>query len=168
MGSATLGPLAKAVEKALLNMKKGEQCKLLCRSEYAYGEGDVLMYLGLEELYEINDISLAKDKSMMKKQIKEGEGYEKPKECWKALKQLSGSPHDTPIIVTVGHHIIGYHWGVPINHTPTSCQVFLKVEAATDGQKSLPGFVSKTLEFVVGDGCVCDALECAVAKKENC
>ena len=42
-------------------------------------------------------------------------------------------------------------------------QVFLKVEAATDGKsQSLPGFLPKTLEFVAGDGCCCDALECAV------
>lgn len=41
-------------------------------------------------------------------------------------------------------------------------QVFVKVEGATDGSKPLPGFVPKTLEFVAGDGFVCDALECAV------
>lgn len=40
-------------------------------------------------------------------------------------------------------------------------EVFLKVEAATDGRQPLPGFVAKTLEFVAGDGFVCDALECA-------
>lgn len=122
MGSEALGPLTKAVEKALLNMKKGEECKLICRKDYAYGEEDLLLLLGLEELYEIQDVSLAKDKSIMKKQIKEGEGYEKPKECWK---------------------------------------VFLKVETATDGKSQLPGFLPKTLEFVAGDGCCCDALECA-------
>ena len=38
----------------------------------------------------------------------------------------------------------------------------MKVEGATDGSKPLPGFVPKTLEFVAGDGFVCDALECAV------
>eukprot|EP00438_Fugacium_kawagutii_P035273 Skav209740 [mRNA] locus=scaffold2057:25883:26194:- [translate_table: standard] len=41
-------------------------------------------------------------------------------------------------------------------------EVFLKVEAATDGRQPLPGFVAKTLEFVAGDGFVCDALECAM------
>lgn len=40
----------------------------------------------------------------------------------------------------------------------------MKVEAATDGKsQTLPGFLPKTLEFVAGDGCCCDALECAVA-----
>ena len=33
MGSEALGPLTKAVEKALLNMKKGEECKLICRKD---------------------------------------------------------------------------------------------------------------------------------------
>lgn len=37
------------------------------------------------------------------------------------------------------------------------------MEAATDGKSTLPGFLPKTLEFVAGDGCCCDALECAVA-----
>eukprot|EP00913_Durusdinium_trenchii_P032431 g30365.t2 len=125
MGSKSLGPLKTAVEKGLTTMKKGEECKLTCRKDYAYGElhGDVILHLALEQLYETIDISLAKDKSMLKKQIKEGEGYEKPKECSK---------------------------------------VFVKVEGATDGSKPLPGFVPKTLEFVAGDGFVCDALECAV------
>ena len=42
--------------------------------DYAYGEQDLLLLFGLEELYEIQDVSLAKDKSMMKKQIKDGDG----------------------------------------------------------------------------------------------
>lgn len=85
MGSKSLGPLKTAVEKGLTTMKKGEECKLTCRKDYAYGElhGDVILHLALEQLYETIDISLAKDKSMLKKQIKEGEGYEKPKECSK-------------------------------------------------------------------------------------
>ena len=44
-------------------------------------------------------------------------------------------------------------------------QVVLKVEAATDGSSTLPGFVPKTLEFVAGDGDVCDALECVMDSK---
>eukprot|EP00438_Fugacium_kawagutii_P035274 Skav209741 [mRNA] locus=scaffold2057:27100:27669:- [translate_table: standard] len=73
MGSEALGPLRKAVDKALLNMKKGEACKLMCRKDYAYGDADVVIDLALEELYEVSDVSLSKDKSLMKKQIKEGE-----------------------------------------------------------------------------------------------
>ena len=84
MGSSKfLGPLTDAVEKALLSMKKGEECKLTCKKDYAYGDGDVVVDLTLEELYEVIDISLAKDKSLLKKQIKEGDGFEKPKECSK-------------------------------------------------------------------------------------
>ncbi|CAE7716879.1 FKBP62 [Symbiodinium pilosum] len=126
VGSDVLGPLTKAVDKALFRMKKGERCKLHCSKDYAYADAHpdgVVLDLAIEELYEVNDISLAKDKSLMKKQIKEGDGYERPKECSK---------------------------------------VSVKVEAATDGLATLPGFCSKTLEFVAGDGEVCDAIELAV------
>merc|ERR1711907_857666 len=61
----------------------------------------------------------------MKKQVVEGEGWDKPKDCTK---------------------------------------VKLKVDAATDGSKALPGFSPKTLEFTAGNGEVCDAIECAVSE----
>lgn len=59
--------------------------------DYADGEEDLLLLLGLEELYEIQDVSLAKDKSMMKKQIKD------EKMDWGIVvtyPQLKGDFHD--------------------------------------------------------------------------
>ena len=130
IGSGAL-PMAKAIDKALVNMKKGEHCQLTCSKEYvgdSYPDGAVLDLI-LEEMYEIMDVSPAKDQSLMKKQVKEGEGYEKPKDSFKA---------------------------------------FLRVESATDsGGKAVTGFSSKTLEFVVGDGSVCDALEFAVTEMKK-
>eukprot|EP00931_Biecheleriopsis_adriatica_P033998 TRINITY_DN19685_c0_g1_i1.p1 TRINITY_DN19685_c0_g1~~TRINITY_DN19685_c0_g1_i1.p1 ORF type:complete len:583 (+),score=214.97 TRINITY_DN19685_c0_g1_i1:62-1750(+) len=122
LGSASLGTMSKAIDKALQGMKKGEQCTLACSKDYVPDDGGILE-LTLEELFEIADCSFAKDKSLMKKQVQEGEGFEKPSECAK---------------------------------------VTLKIEAATDGTAPLPGFTAKTLEFVAGDGDVCDAIECTV------
>ena len=44
-----------------------------CSKEYAYADHDgAVLHLVLEEIYEVTDVSLAKDKSIMKKQIQEG------------------------------------------------------------------------------------------------
>jgi len=80
------------------------------------------------EIYETKDVSFTKDKSMMKKLVKAGEGYEMPKDGAKAK---------------------------------------LRVEAATDGSAALAGFSAQTLEFVVGNGEVCDALECIVTEMKQ-
>jgi len=132
IGSGALGQLGKAVDKALTGMKKGEEAELACTEDYACGdktpEGATLK-LTLEHTYETTDVSLAKDKSMMKKQIVDGEAYDKPKDTAKAT---------------------------------------LRVEAATSGVgEPLEGFTAQTLEFTVGNGEVCDALECAVCEMKK-
>ena len=48
-----------------------------------------------------------------------------------------------------------------------SASVKLSVEAATDGSVALASFTPKVLEFVVGNGDVCDALECAVTEMKK-
>merc|ERR1712137_1342803 len=83
LGSNTFGPLGKAVDKALIGMRKDEEATLTCAKEYAYGEDQpdgVVVELKMHEVFEISDVSFANDKSLMKKQVKEGEGYEKPKD----------------------------------------------------------------------------------------
>jgi len=83
VGSKTFGPLGKAVDKALTGMKKEEEATLTCTKDYAYGEDQpdgVVVELTVHELFEVSDVSFAKDKSLMKKQVKEGEGYDKPKD----------------------------------------------------------------------------------------
>jgi len=132
LGSDTLGPVGKAVDKALNGMKKQEVAQLKCTKDYAYGdktpEGATLT-LTLEQIYETKDVSFESDKSVMKKQVTEGEGYETPKDANKAT---------------------------------------LLVESATDGSKApLPGFTGKTLEFILGNGQVCDALECAAGQMKK-
>jgi len=83
VGSDSLGSLAKAVDKALTGMKKGEEATLKCKKEYMYGDeksdgGSIA--LTLVEMYETKDCSFAKDKSVMKKQVKEGDGWDTPKD----------------------------------------------------------------------------------------
>jgi FK506-binding protein 4/5 len=124
LGSGVLGPIEKAVDKALTEMKKGEEASLACTSEYAGPDGEKID-LTLVQLYETKDVSFAKNKSLMKKQIVEGEGYDTPKDAAK---------------------------------------VKLMVSDATNGTQQLSGFIAKALEFTVGNGEVCDALECAVAE----
>jgi len=134
LGSGELGALTKVADKVLAGMNKGERCSVKCAKDYIYPEsahGAVTLEVHLEEIYETCDVSLLKDKSVMKKQTKEGDGYEKPKD--------------------------GY-------------MVTLRVEDASDGTSSLPGFCGpKNLCFASGNGDVCDALECAAAemKKEE-
>lgn len=133
LGTNVFGPFAAALDKALEDMKKGEEIELKCTSEYVQTlrdqdkdgvpEGADSLCVTLHEIYEVNDVSHGKDKSIMKKQVKEGEGYEKPKE---------------------------------------SNKVELQILSAVDGDgNSLPGFSPATLGFNAGDGEVCDALEFA-------
>lgn len=131
LGSGALGPLEKACEKALLGMKKGEVADLRCTKDYCYGDerpDGCTVSMTLQQIYETKDVSLGKDKSVMKKQMVEGEGYETPKD---------------------------------------TAKVKLSVEAATDGTSPLPGFQAKVLEFTVGNGEVCDALEGAIGEMKK-
>mmetsp|Transcript_69986 Transcript_69986/g.176339 ORF Transcript_69986/g.176339 Transcript_69986/m.176339 type:complete len:565 (+) Transcript_69986:2-1696(+) len=131
LGSDALGPLGKACDKALTGMKKGEEASLKCSKEYSYGDkhaDGAVITIALLQIFETKDVSFSKDKSMMKKQVKEGEGYDTAKDGAKAK---------------------------------------LNVEAATDGSSALAGFSAQTLEITVGNGEVCDALECAVCEMKK-
>jgi FKBP-type peptidyl-prolyl cis-trans isomerase len=84
IGSGVLGQISKACDKALTNMKKGEEAKLTCTKDYAYGDDKpdgAVITLSLDQIYETRDCSFAKDKSLMKKQVGEGEGYDMPKDA---------------------------------------------------------------------------------------
>jgi len=131
IGSDSLGPIAKACDKALQGMKVGEEAQLKCSKDYAFGDRTpegATVTIKLSQIYETKDVSFESDKSVMKKQVVEGEGYETPKD---------------------------------------GAKVTLAVDAATDGSSALPGFTAKTLEFLCGNGDVCDALECAVASMKK-
>jgi len=131
LGDGSLGPLSRTIEKALTGMKRKEVAQLICSEDYAYGDekpNGVIIDLTLEEIYETKDVSFAKDKTMMKKAIREGEGYDTPKD---------------------------------------TAKVKLSVESATAGAAPIPAFTPKVMDFIVGNGDVCDALECAVAEMKK-
>merc|ERR1712217_402898 len=84
MGSEALGSIGKACDKALAGMKKGEVAELACSEEYAFaGKGCMKITISLQQLYEVKDVSFAKDGSVKKKQVHEGEGYDTPKDASK-------------------------------------------------------------------------------------
>jgi len=122
LGSDALGPLSKTVDKALTSMKKDEEVELACTKDYACGEktpDGATVSLTLEQIFESKDVSFLKDKTLMKKQVVEGDGYQSPKDA-------------------------------------------SKVKLSVTDAGGLPGFEAKTLEFIAGNGEVCDALEFAV------
>ena len=82
IGSDALGSLARAVDMALIGMKRGEDASLKCSKHYTYSDKPegVTLSLTLKELYVTKDVSFAQDKSVMKKQVKKGEGYDMPKD----------------------------------------------------------------------------------------
>mmetsp|Transcript_15389 Transcript_15389/g.33863 ORF Transcript_15389/g.33863 Transcript_15389/m.33863 type:complete len:672 (-) Transcript_15389:131-2146(-) len=95
VGSDVLGPPTAVVEKALSGMCKDEQVVLRCIDGYVYpveqGHGDVVMELTLEEMYEIADVSLLKDGSTMKKQVREGEGHDRPRDGHKVVLRVESA-----------------------------------------------------------------------------
>jgi FKBP-type peptidyl-prolyl cis-trans isomerase 2 len=83
LGSGDLAPFTKVVDKALSGMNKEEIVSLRCEpgavADFAPNASEVVnIELSFEEEYVITDCSFAKDGSVMKKQIKEGESWEKP------------------------------------------------------------------------------------------
>lgn len=84
------GQVIKGWDIGVATMKKGEKCLLKIKSDYAYGDsgsppkipGKATLHFEIE-LFDWNveeDISENYDKSILKKVLKEGEGYQKPKE----------------------------------------------------------------------------------------
>merc|ERR1719335_1940176 len=73
LGASMAGELSRTIDKGLTTLKKGEECTLKCKPEYAYNDGKtVTVELGLEQIYETKDVAFTKDGSVMKKQMKEG------------------------------------------------------------------------------------------------
>jgi len=95
VGSDTLGPLAKASEKALTGMKKNEEASLKCSKDYMPGDAEGTIELKLLEIFETKDCSFPKDKSVMKKQVKEGEGWDTPKDATKVTLSVEAATDGT-------------------------------------------------------------------------
>jgi FK506-binding protein 4/5 len=83
-----VGQVIKGWDTGVASMKKGEKALLTCRAEYAYGEAGsppkipsnatLLFEVELLEWLEETDVTEAKDGGVMKKTLKEGDGWKKP------------------------------------------------------------------------------------------
>jgi len=107
LSSGSLGELSAVADKALESMKKGEEVSIKCTKEYFFdkhADGGTVE-ITLHEMYDIKDVSFTKDKSVMKKQIKEGEGFESPKDgCQvKLLVEVRGSGSSKTLEFTAGN-----------------------------------------------------------------
>jgi len=97
IGSGTLGELSRVVDKALLGMSQDGKCTLACASDYVYkgaGHGVVSVELHLQQMYSVSDVSLLKDKTVMKKVLKDGEGYDKPQDGSKVSLKVEAATDD--------------------------------------------------------------------------
>lgn len=128
LGSGELGQLSRVIDRALTGARRGARLLLRCQKDYAFGDeshGEVSVELELHETYEEEDASFAKDKSVMKKKVREGVETDTP---------------DDAAIVRITVESASAKFGGP--------------HACFAGPQDL--------EFVAGDGQVCDAIEQAV------
>ncbi|XP_015958257.1 peptidyl-prolyl cis-trans isomerase FKBP62 [Arachis duranensis] len=110
------GYFCPALAKAVKTMKKGEKVILTVKPEYAFGEngrpasGDegavppnasLQIDLELISWKAVSDIT--KDKKVLKKTLKEGEGYERPNDGAVVQVKLIGKLQDGTVFVKKGH-----------------------------------------------------------------
>jgi FK506-binding protein 4/5 len=84
------GSVIKGWEKAIKTMKRKEIALVTCKPEYAYGEAGspptippnatLQFEIELVDWMEETDVSQKKDQGVLKKVLKEGDGWEKPKD----------------------------------------------------------------------------------------
>mmetsp|Transcript_21409 Transcript_21409/g.54571 ORF Transcript_21409/g.54571 Transcript_21409/m.54571 type:complete len:661 (+) Transcript_21409:92-2074(+) len=99
LGSGTLGSMTKVVDKSLTEMNAGGKVNLYCEKGYVFPDEDkVKIELTLDEVYEVNDVSILKDGTVMKKTLQDSEDYEKPKDGYKAtLKVVAATDGTNPL-----------------------------------------------------------------------
>ncbi|KAL6188890.1 hypothetical protein ACLB2K_040281 [Fragaria x ananassa] len=110
------GYLCPALAKAVKTMKKGEKVHLTVKPQYGFGEAGRLAAgdegavptnatLGITlELVSWKTISdVTKDKKVLKKALKEGEGYERPNDGAVVQVKMVGKLHDGTIFTKKGH-----------------------------------------------------------------
>ncbi|XP_028967408.1 peptidyl-prolyl cis-trans isomerase FKBP4 [Galendromus occidentalis] len=94
-----VGQVIKAWDIGVASMKKGELCRLTCKSEYAYGEKgsppkippNATLFFEVELLrWSFEDISPDKDESIQKRIITKGEMYSNPKDLSECTLHLRG------------------------------------------------------------------------------
>ncbi|KAL5542794.1 hypothetical protein UlMin_010504 [Ulmus minor] len=110
------GYFCPALAKAVKTMKKGEKVLLKVKPQYAFGEvgrpasGDegavppnATLQITLELISWKTVTDISKDKKVLKKTIKEGEGYERPNDGAVVQVKLTGKLQDGTVFVQKGH-----------------------------------------------------------------
>ena len=82
VGSESFKGASKIMEQCLLQMKRLECSSVKLQEEIDWGVLGMAdeVFVTLKEIYEVKDVSFMKDRSLMKKQIVEGQGYEMPQD----------------------------------------------------------------------------------------
>mmetsp|Transcript_78168 Transcript_78168/g.121948 ORF Transcript_78168/g.121948 Transcript_78168/m.121948 type:complete len:721 (-) Transcript_78168:69-2231(-) len=93
-GAAYPPTLALTLERALSCMRRGEKAVVTCAPGQAFRQdhGAVDVEIELHEICEVSDISLKRDGSMMKKRLRQGEGFERPQEggkVWLCIESVT-------------------------------------------------------------------------------
>lgn len=83
IGSGSLGPVSKFLDKALVTMSRGEKCLLHGAKDYIYNGGKSTVELHLVEVYNVRDVSLCRDQTVFLKTLDQGPGWQKPLDCYK-------------------------------------------------------------------------------------
>ena len=89
LGSGAFGTISETIDKALTLMKKEEEVTIKVGKERAYPDRDAgaVIKLALEEMYDVKDVSPDKDRVVLKKTTREGDGWDNPKNnCKVTLK----------------------------------------------------------------------------------
>ncbi|CAN6462675.1 unnamed protein product [Victoria cruziana] len=110
------GHLCPALSKALKTMKKGEKVLLNVKPQYAFGEKgrsaagvegavppSAILHIELELVSWKTVTEVTDDKKVLKKILKEGEGYERPNEGAVVKVKLTGKLSDGTVFVKKGH-----------------------------------------------------------------
>lgn len=110
------GYFCPALAKAVKTMKKGEKVLLTVKPQYAFGEDgrsavssecsvppNATLHITLELVSWKSVSDVSKDKKVIKKILKEGEGYERPDDGTVVQMKLIGKLQDGTIFVKKGH-----------------------------------------------------------------
>ncbi|KAH7863352.1 hypothetical protein Vadar_016394 [Vaccinium darrowii] len=105
-----------ALAKAVKTMKKGEKVLLTVRPQYGFGENgkpasgeegavppNATLQITLELVSWKTVTEVTDDKKVLKKTLKEGEGYERPNEGAIVKLKITGKLHDGTIFLKKGH-----------------------------------------------------------------
>ncbi|KAM3372877.1 hypothetical protein ACQJBY_019665 [Aegilops geniculata] len=110
------GHFCPAISKAVKTMKKNEKALLTVKPQYGFGEqgrpasGDeaavppnAMLHIDLQLVSWKTVTEIGNDKTILKKILQEGEGYDRPKDCSTVKVKLIGKLEDGTMFVKKGH-----------------------------------------------------------------